>query len=367
MPVVAVAWASITMMVVPGFTPMNVWSAGLDSGEPKCQHLAGPCLDTFVSQQVLVALEPAALELSLTATERLEQERAELDRLWQQRRERAAYEVERAARQYHAVEPEHRLVARTLERAWEEKLAAQQQLEEEYHRFVQHKPRLLSGAEREAIRRLATDIPALWAAPTTTAADRKEIVRQVVERVIIDVQGSGERVKVRIEWIGAGSTEGVVIRPVGKLSDLSTYPQICHLVQELTEAGWAATAIAQALSDAGYCSAHATSRFGAQTIRQLQRRLEVRAPRPRTRSRNGLLLDEWWPAELVRLLDIPRASLYHWIRQGLVRARQLDEPLHRWVVWADEAEQERLRQYHQRTIGDDLRHRWTDAPLAEEP
>jgi hypothetical protein len=112
-------------------------------GEPRCQHLAGPCLDAFVSQQVLLALEPAALELSLTATGRLEQERAELDRLWQQRRERATYEVERAARQYHAVEPEHRLVARTLERAWEEKLAAQQQLEEEYHRFAQHKPRRL--------------------------------------------------------------------------------------------------------------------------------------------------------------------------------------------------------------------------------
>ena len=76
--------------------------------------MAGPCLDTFVSQQVLSALEPAALELSLTVTEHLEQEQAELDRLWQQRRERAAYEVE----------PEHRLVARTLERAWEEKLAA---------------------------------------------------------------------------------------------------------------------------------------------------------------------------------------------------------------------------------------------------
>src|SRR5207248_439204 len=111
-------------------------------GEPRCQHLAGPCLDTFVSQQVLAALEPAALELSLTATERVEQERAELDRMWQQRRERAAYEVERAARQYQAVEPEHRLVARTLEHAWEEKLAAQQQLEEEYHRFVHQKPRL---------------------------------------------------------------------------------------------------------------------------------------------------------------------------------------------------------------------------------
>jgi hypothetical protein len=50
-----------------------------------------------------------------------------------------------------------------------------------------------------------------------------------------------------------------------------------------------------------------------------------------------------------------------------MRARQLDEPLHRWVVWADGAEQERLREYHRRAIGDDLRHRWTDAPLAEQP
>ncbi len=336
-------------------------------GEPKCQHLAGPCLDAFVSQQVLTALEPAALELSLTATGRLEHERAELDRLWQQRRERAAYEVERVARQYQAVEPEHRLVARTLEHAWEEKLEAQQQLEEEYHRFVQHKPRILSEAEREAIRRLATDIPALWAASPTTAADRKEIIRQVVERVVVDVQDSSERVRVRIEWIGGGHTEGVVIRPVGKLSELSTYPQICQQVRVLTEAGWAATAIAQALNDAGYCPPHADTRFRAQTIRGLQRQSEVRAPRPRVRQRDGLGPDEWWPAELVRMLEIPRASLYHWISQGLVRARQLDEPLHRWVVWADEAEQERLRQYHQRAIGDDLRHRWTDTPLAEPP
>jgi DNA invertase Pin-like site-specific DNA recombinase len=365
-PVVAVGSPSITMMVVLGFTRMNVWSAGRTTANRSANTWQARASIASSESRVLAALEPAALELSLTATERVEQERAELDRLWQQRRERAAYEVKRAARQYHAVEPEHRLVARTLERAWEEKLAAQQQLEEEYHRFVQHKPRLLSEAEREAIRRLATDIPALWAAPTTTAADRKEIIRQVVERVIIDVQGSSERVKVCIEWIGGGHTEGVVIRSVGKLSELSTYPQICQLVQELTEAGWAATAIAQALSDAGYCSAHATSRFGAQTIRKVQRQLAVRAPRPRTRPHDGLLPNEWWPAELVRLLDIPRASLYYWIRQGLVRARQLDEPLHRWVVWADEAEQERLRQYHQRALGDDLRQRWTEGSLAEQ-
>lgn len=333
-------------------------------GEPRCQHLAGPCLDTFVGQQVLAALEPAALELSLTATEQVEQERAELDRLWQQRRERATYEAERAARQYHAVEPEHRLVARTLEHAWEEKLLTQQQLEEEYHRFLQQKPRLLSPDEREAIRRLAMDIPALWAASTTTAADRKEIIRQVVERVIVDVQGNSERVNVRIEWIGGGFTEGIVVRPVGKLSELSTYPQICQQIQAMTEAGWAATAITRALNDAGYCPAH-TTRFRAQTIREVQRRLGVRAPRPRVLQWAELGPDEWWPAELVHALRIPRASLYHWIRHGLVRARQLDEPLHRWVVWADEVELERLQQYHQRAIGDDFHRCWTTEQLVE--
>ncbi|GHO82589.1 recombinase family protein [Dictyobacter formicarum] len=336
-------------------------------GEPKCQHLAGPCLDAFVCQQVLAALEPAALELSLTATERVEQERAELDRLWQQRRERAVYEAERAARQYHAVEPEHRLVARTLEHAWEEKLAIQQQLEEEYHRFVQHKPRVLSDTEREAIRHLATDIPALWSAPTTTGADRKEIIRQVVERVMVDVQGNSERVKVRIEWVDGGHTEGVVLRPVGKLSELSTYPQICDQVQELTEAGWTAVAIAQALNAAGFRSPRSTTGFRAETITQLQRQLGVKAPRPRVRSHDGFLPDEWWPTELAHRLHIPRGTFSHWIRQGVVRTRQLDEPLHRWIVWADEAEQERLRAYHQRAIGDDFHRRWTDTPRAQQP
>jgi hypothetical protein len=255
-------------------------------------------------------------------------------------------------------------VARTLERAWEENLAAKLQLEEEYHRFLQQKPRrLLTKPNERQFVAWRQIFPRVFAAPTTTDADRKEIIRQVIERVIVDVQGSSERVNVRIEWIGGSHAEGVVIRPVGKLSELSTYPQICH--QVLTEAGWTAIAIAQALSDAGFRPPRSTTGFRVETITQLQRQLGVRAPRPRVRQHDGLLPDEWWPTELFRTLRIPRGSLYHWIRQGPVRARQLDEPLHRWVVWADEAQLERLREYHQRAIGDDFRHRWTDAPLAE--
>ena len=88
-----------------------------------------------MSELVLEVVTPASLELSIRAAQEFERERAALDRQWQLRLERASQEANRAFRQYNAVEPENRLVARSLERAWEESLLAQRALEEEYRRF----------------------------------------------------------------------------------------------------------------------------------------------------------------------------------------------------------------------------------------
>src|SRR5262249_56601277 len=84
----------------------------LDYGAQRCHHLAGAGVDAWVSQQVVAALEPAALELALQAAAHVEQERTDLTRLWQQQVERATYAAERAGRQYRLGEPEHRPVAR---------------------------------------------------------------------------------------------------------------------------------------------------------------------------------------------------------------------------------------------------------------
>ncbi|MDA8187814.1 MAG: recombinase family protein [Dehalococcoidales bacterium] len=330
-------------------------------GGPMCQHIPGECLDRYVSQQVLAALEPAALELSLTATERLQQERDELTRLWRQRLERADYEAERAARQYHVVEPENRLVARTLERAWEEKLAERQQLEEEYHRFLRQQPRVLSAEERAAICRLAADIPALWTAPTTTAVDRKEIIRQVVERVVVDAEGATEQVRVSIHWLGGGRTDGTVIRPISRMADLSYYPQLCERVRALTSEGLSAMAIARRLNEAGYHSPREGLRFGEQGIKDTQRNLSIDKSHNRVLRREGLAPDEWIRSELAQILGLPQSSLYNWIQQGWVRAHREEQSPHRWVIWADDAEIQRLRMLHQRSLGDEARRRWTAA------
>jgi hypothetical protein len=113
---------------------------GVDLAEPLCQSLFIRELDAIVARQVLAVLEPAALEASLAITEDLQEERRRLDQHWQQRRERARYEADRAERQYQAVEPENRLVARELERRWELTLCEGRELDEEYDRWRQLRP-----------------------------------------------------------------------------------------------------------------------------------------------------------------------------------------------------------------------------------
>src|SRR5262249_29393203 len=113
---------------------------------------AGRLLDALVAEQVLAALQPGALELSLAAADDVLRERQELDENWRQRLERARYQAQRAERQYQATEPENRLVARTLEQRWEEALQEVRQLEEDYARFRGQQPAGLTEPEREQIR-----------------------------------------------------------------------------------------------------------------------------------------------------------------------------------------------------------------------
>jgi hypothetical protein len=340
-----------------------------DYGAPVCQHLAGPPLERAVGQQVLAALEPAALELSLAAATTLQRARDDLLRLWQQRRERAAYEAERAGRQFHLAEPEHRLVARHLEREWEAKLAAQERLEEDFARFRHAQPRRLSEAERAAVRRLAADVPALWAAPTTTVAERKEIVRQLVDRVVVAVDGTSERVRLTVHWAGGAQTVGELVRPVARLTQLSTYPQLCARVRALAAAGLRAAAIAARLNAEGFRPPKRHERFGPQGVLALMQRLGLDAPRSRSRARAGLGPDEWWLPTLATEVGMPRVTLYHWVRRGVVRARRQVVPpagpasRPRLILWADAAEVDRLRQRRRRPAGAAAHQRWL-GPLA---
>src|SRR5213078_1802511 len=136
-----------------------------------CQHIAGPALDAYVTGQVLEAVAPAALEVSMAAAAQAQDERATLDKLWRQRLERARYAAGRARRQYQLAEPENRLVARQLEGGWEAALAETARLEADYQPFTEEQPPTLTAAERAASQELARDLPRVSSAPSTTQAD----------------------------------------------------------------------------------------------------------------------------------------------------------------------------------------------------
>ena len=307
----------------------------VDYGEPRCQSLVGRVLDDWASAQVLRALEPAALEISLQVAADLEGERQHLHRHWRQRLERARYQVERAARQYQAVEPEHRLVARTLERQWEEALATEAALQADYARFQAEQPPVLTAEERAAIRRLATEIPALWQAPTTTAVDRQAIVRQLVERVVVTVQGESERVDVQMHWFGGHGTQATLSRPVARLDQLSYYPQLTARVMALHADGCGPAAIARQLNAKGWHPAKRCETFNAAMVGDLQVRLGLRTPPPATTVlQRGP--DEWTLAELAYHLDMPQPTLFAWLRRGRLRGRQAPHAARSlWLIHAD--------------------------------
>jgi len=260
------------------------------------------------------------------------------------RLERAHYQAERAHRQFDAVEPEHRLVARTLEQQWEQALAAAAQLQAEHARFMAEQPVPLSAAEREAIRRLACDIPALWHAPTTSAADRQAIIRQLVERVVVTVQGESERVEVQVHWIGGSSTQATLIRPVARLDQLSYYPQLMARVAALHAQGEEAPAIARMLNAEGWRPAKRCETFNAAMVRTLQLRQGLRSRQSADSGAIERAPGEWTFTELALRLNIPQPTLYRWLRRGRLQGRQVihaDHPL--WLIQADELELAKLR------------------------
>jgi DNA invertase Pin-like site-specific DNA recombinase len=178
----------------------------LHGSERACQTLGGTRLDRAMGGAFLEAVSPAGVAASARATSELMEQHE--GRLAQQRLalERAEYEVARARRQYDACEPEHRLVARTLERALEEALGVAERQRRALAALEQVRPEPLSAGERAALSRLARNLPRVWAASTTTDRVRKQLVRTLVREVIVTVAGPEAHADVEIVWEGGART-----------------------------------------------------------------------------------------------------------------------------------------------------------------
>jgi DNA invertase Pin-like site-specific DNA recombinase len=320
------------------------WEAN-QLARPRCQRLAGQALDDLAAALVLEALEPAALELSLAMAADFQAERQRGHDLWQQRLQRARYEATLAERQYQAVDPGHRLVARELERRWEQALWDQHQLDEDYERFLKEQPLELGAGERQELIRWAADLPGLWRAETTSLRDRQEIVRLVIERVVVATRGRTEVVDVTIHWVGGLRTRHEIRRPVLRYEQLSDYDSLRGRVVELHGQGRTAGEIAAVLNGAGYRPLHGKERFNKQMIYDFLRRIGLSGlDRGSRLPAEALGPDEWGVSALAQQLGMPADTLGHWCARGWVGHRKLPGRRGCLVLWADAAELDRLRQ-----------------------
>lgn len=316
-------------------------------GLHRCQSIVGSVLDELIGLQALRVLEPAALELSMAAVANIERERQRLTEHWTQRCERARYETQRAARQYHAVEPENRLVARQLERNWEQAILELRSVEEEYERFQQAQPAALTASECQQIASLSGDIPAIWNSPAIAPADRQAILRHLIERVVVEVQGQTEMTDVAIHWAGGFVSRHEVVRPVRRYDQLRDYDRLAARIRELQQAGWNSHKIADQLNQEGFRPPKRAPRYNGDAVRQIasrdNRREATRKISP-PRERPTLGQDEWLLNDLARELSIPRATLYFWHRRLWLQAWivRVGNRKH-LVAWADAEERERLR------------------------
>src|SRR5712672_1909960 len=172
-----------------------------------CLNIGGIQIDEAVTRTFVTALEPAGLAATLAAAERLEAEREAALKQWRLGVERANYEAQRAERRYRAVDPENRLVARGLERDWEQQLAAVAAAEAELEQREHRRPQGLTVDERAVIQRLGKDLGRVWSAPTTTDRDRKELLRTLLAEVLVDVDRPAARVCLTLRWRGGALTE----------------------------------------------------------------------------------------------------------------------------------------------------------------
>jgi DNA invertase Pin-like site-specific DNA recombinase len=278
---------------------------------PGCRSVKATVVDELIARRLLEALEPEQIALALAAADEHADRRARSDRAFQLRVERARYEAIRAERAFHACEPDNRLVARSLENRWEEKLRDLKDAEAELAEHVV--PAV--GPSREQLEALARDLPALWAAKTTSDRDRKRLLRALIADVTLTSQPEGRELQVGIRWRSGASEQYAVQRPP-KPADAQRTPSPAVDLTRRLAADHANAQIAEQLNAAGLRTGKGEP-FDERAVRWLRWRYRILTG-PEQLLNDG----EVTAAHLADRLGVSHSVVYAWISTGKLTARR---------------------------------------------
>ncbi len=217
-----------------------------------CLSIQAARVDPWVEKQILEAIQPMGIEAAIAAMEELEKRSEDLRQQWQHRIEQAEYEVSLARRRYEAVDPDNRLVARNLEREWEEKLREVEALKKEYEERAKSRPMHISEEDRRRVHELVQDLPRLWHAKSTKESDRKKVVRLLIREVWLRREHKNGPLRLKIHWQTGAVTAGEIAAAESIAGRNKLSEAIIERVRELSKEPKSSREIAEQLNAEGY-------------------------------------------------------------------------------------------------------------------
>jgi DNA invertase Pin-like site-specific DNA recombinase len=283
-----------------------------------CLRVGGARVDKAVGAAFLEAVAPAGMQAALQAEDLLEAEYDEALAQWQLQVEQARYQAERAERRYRAVEPENRLVARTLEAEWEQRLDELTTAEAELARRARQRPQRLTDEQRARIHRLGSDLNRVWEAPTTTDRDRKQLLRCLLEEVIVAVNRTAAQAHLTLRWRGGRFTEIDVPLWHPKETVVRTDEDTVDLLRRLAKHHPDAT-IAGILNRQGRRTARGL-RFTANRVNSLRRHWKIARYEPSATVPEGELVTV---EKAARILGAAPSTVHRWLNDGFIAGEQI--------------------------------------------
>jgi hypothetical protein len=289
---------------------------GIAHGIPICQFMPGASIDSAISGLILDTLTPPALEAALTVTDELTARAAQADQIRAAHVQRAQHAADAARRRYLAVDPANRLVADTLEADWNDKLRELAATQDDYDKARRATTTGLGDTQRDRIRALAADFPALWNHPATPMRERKRLIRLLITDVTLIKTGGGTTVHVR--WRGGQDHSMTLPLPLNAWQERKTPQATIDLIDQLLDEHTYGE-VAGILTQRGITSGEGRT-FTAGRLRAHCDRYRLRSHYQRLRETGLLTLDE-----IAGELGAHPSSIKRWYRLGLITGRLADD------------------------------------------
>jgi len=283
-----------------------------------CLNVGGMVIEQAVANAFIDAITPAAIEAMRLSVEQLQTNHDASLSQWRLEVERTRYEAERAERRYRTVEPENRLVARGLETEWESRLRDLAAAEMELRRREQQRPSTISPEQLKAMERLGSDIRQVWDATTTTDRDRKELLRTLLEEVVLNLKRAEGRAHLTLRWRGGAITLLDIpvprFKPMGPRTDEDTISLLRRLATLYPD-----EVIAGILNRQGRKTATG-ERFTTNQVGSLRRYRDIPRFQASTTPPDGELVSI---RKAAQILGMNTSSIHRWLADGFIAGEQI--------------------------------------------